>query len=215
MAFQIPRSSAKRLDVLDQFKVPSKPIPQVPTTVEDSKPRSTQEVVSPDDPALPPELSAELVAGMEEFFKELTMGQQQKAPSGPPPSAAHVPKTSKDVPESEAAKNINLPTLSEEEKKFKEIWEKMLIDGMNGEEDNASGKEFDEILRKAAPLLSKETDMDKGKGKEGAASGTPNKSGAKESVDAKLHQEAIRQTMDRLKNSDKSIKVRFYPAELV
>src|ERR1700761_96095 len=101
--------------------MPSKP-PQ-PTASTSSPPTQNQTQtqvqgsISPNDPALqnlPPELTAELEAGMEDLFRQLSL----------PHSQAETTSETKPGPA------LDLPQLTEEEKKFRDMWEKLLVDGM-------------------------------------------------------------------------------------
>jgi len=170
-------------DVLTQFQVPPKPSTssQQKSNVQSQTGKNSQ----PDPEELPADFAAELAAGMEEMFKSMALkeGTSQDAKSIPP-----------------VLEEVDNAGLSEQEKKFRQLWEQMLVDGLNGNENSDAGKELDSMLRSAfdnpAPDNSKEANKPtSSKRTEGNTLPSPDSS----------FQDAIRQAMDKLRSSDESV----------
>jgi hypothetical protein len=163
---------------LNQFQVPPKPSNsgQQQTT---SAPQRTEHKPADNLSGLPPELAAELAAGMEEMFKNL--GMAEGTSSG---------KDS--VPGGKQGLDANQP--SEQDKAFRKLWEDMLVDGMDGKEDSKAGDELDAMFRDAM-------------NNSGAKKADPSSSSKGPQGGSDAFQDAIRQTMEKLKSSDETVTV--------
>jgi hypothetical protein len=137
------------------------------------------------DTGIPPDgLPADLTAEMEEMFMSMTQ------------SMGNV-----DISKSSEQGELHL---SEQERKFRKLWEEMLVDGMNGKEDSQAGQELDSLLRDAYNA-SEPGSSESIKGPPTSASKPANSSNPPSNVDP--FQSAIRQAMEKLKSSDDTLKV--------
>jgi len=168
-------------DVLDQFHVPPKPTNPGQLASTPITPNTDKNAID-EYGGLPPEMAAELAAGMEEMFKNLGMAEGSSQGGGSAP---------------QGTKDLGDEPLSEQEKAFRKLWEEMLVDGLDGKEDSKAGDQLDAMLLNAmgpsGPSGAKNADVSLSSQPKGPQSAND------------PFQEAIRQTMEKLKSSDESV----------
>ncbi len=180
-----------KTDVLTQFQVPAKPAPPPEPSSSSSKAASGPSQTGFDDSLIPPEISDEFEAGLEELLRQLTF----------PPSEAAAGPSGKDAPKSDTKSAGGEDT--EDTKEFRRLWEKMMAEGMSGVDDGqVPNEEYDKVVEKAMAGIFESKERLSVKRETAAPKAS------KEGSSSDSYQEAIRKTMDKLKSSDESNKVR-------